>query len=224
VAENTEENQTNTTHFWVSTYPFFQTSLHILAEEEEKPTSVTLYDPDGREINQLSILYPPFSVGTIEMDEMMGACKLESGLKHAHLVVTTPRNHSCMCRLNGYNTSVILGRCAAITSEYPGFLPIHLSESRTPLIALVNQTPLDTNVRCKLFTGTRALEVIRNVPGNGVRLISLKGDFKDLVESIKLPTFGYLKLIVRETDASIGVQLVEQSKEEKVGNIFSSLT
>lgn len=77
-----------TGHFWVCAYPFVETTLFLVPafpfdSTTATASSIELYDADGNLSNELQVEFPKGQVAIVELDTIMGGCKLESGLKHA---------------------------------------------------------------------------------------------------------------------------------------------
>jgi hypothetical protein len=116
-------------HFWVCTYPYFDSSLFILpplypselsggqqfkgddnAQASLAISVVTVYDPDGEVINSVRFAAKGSAVGMIELGPLFGACKMQSGMKFGQVIVRSPKYFSHRIRL--MNTV-----CGAVLSE-----------------------------------------------------------------------------------------------------------
>jgi hypothetical protein len=122
-------------HFWVCTYPYFDTSLFVIpplykdgydggcysspSSESSQTTNsktaaaistVTVYDPDGIVINSLRYTAHEGTVGMIELGPLFGGGKMQSGMKFGQVVVRSPRNFSHKLRMMNK-------ACGAVLSE-----------------------------------------------------------------------------------------------------------
>lgn len=213
-------------HFWVSSYPFFQSSLFFApAPSGAEPAEVylQLYDPDGMVFNELTV-QPQFgSVGIVEMEPLLGACKLESGFKHAHLVVQSTNLVRAWTRIHGNISATLQSEPAEVSLHHTSFLPITLGEERTSLVALVNQSESAQNIRLRLYFGKRLPEVQVSIAARGARLVNIPVEFGEYLPRDGRSYPAYIR-ISSVSDRPCGVQLVEVIKTEKEGNIFASVS
>src|SRR5262245_15442452 len=95
------ESQT-AAHFWIGTSRFFDTTLFLLRDKRagEGETVLTVLDPDGQEINRLSVEASAEEPTIFEVDQFLGGCKIESGIRHAHVVVTAPPGVRALSRVH----------------------------------------------------------------------------------------------------------------------------
>ncbi len=221
-------------HFWVASYPFFETSLCItpgrLRQDDERQgedsprSEIDIYDCDGELINSLKFQFPENEVGLVELDPFLGACKLESGLKHAHLVVRSQvKGVSHQCRMISQEHAAILGPTFSMFPVLPVFFPVTFESGKSHLVVMVNYGLEPAPVRCRLFFGSRTPEVVVQVPGNGARIIGIEGEFSDCAEKAQEKSIqSYLRLTTR-SESGVGCQLIERSEGVKESNAFYSL-
>lgn len=223
-------------HFWIASYPFFETSLcvtpalKIVSDNELQSINQTcrseidIYDCDGDHVNSLSLQFPDSEVGLIEMDPFLGACKLESGLKHAHIVVRSQApGVSHQCRLVSNDHATIVGPTFSIFPVMPTFFPVTFEDSKSHLVVIVNYGAEPAAVRCRLFFGSRTPEIVVNIPGNGSRVLGIEGEFADCSSKAQDRSIqAYVRLTTR-SDQGLGCQLIERSDGVKETNLFYSL-
>ncbi|NLF26069.1 MAG: hypothetical protein GX589_10495 [Deltaproteobacteria bacterium] len=202
--------------FWVCTYPFFKTTLFILPSFElaegalELTSAVAVFDPDGEKINEASVSFSPGSVGTLEVDMLLGACKLEAGLKHGHLRVVSPPGCRHLCRIYARERGAIMGEPQQIGAGQAGFFPVVFGTDRFPYVALVNHGSNSAVVKSRLFCGNRTPESEYLVPAMGARIVALAAEFDEYVQSQgEKQIHAYLRLSVKDA-VMLGAQLIER--------------
>jgi hypothetical protein len=211
-------------HHWVSTYPFFQTTLHLVTCDGggrgPSVVRVRLFDPDGALLRDEEVVVTGDGC-EVPLGGMMEGCKIESGFKHAHLVLHLPSGVRSFCRLVSPWTGTTLGPPEFVAPESAAFYPVDLSMGRPTLFALLNCAPGPVNVRCRLLHPAGQQETVRSVPGFGVRLASLSDDFDGVAPLVG--EVGYVKFMVRGADALVGVVMMEQTKFEGGSIVYSSV-
>jgi hypothetical protein len=233
-----ESNEANTTsHFWVSTFPYFESTLVItppISATAATSSKLLFYDADGQLVNESIIETGAQSVTQLELDQFLGGCKLESGLKHAHLVVQSPLGSGHHCRIHGREYAALLGEPFPISAAKAGFFPLTFSADRSSLLAIINFGAAEANLRCRLFLGKRCPEVVWSIPALGSRVINLEVEFREYTESKETARTqvqtgtreaqgaqAYLRVTTKSS--GLGVQLIERSEFSVEQGIFSSL-
>ena len=222
-------------HFWVTTGPLCFSSIAIppalSVPSSIRPTlsaSLKVYDPDGAICNELDMEFPADRVALVELAELMHACKMHAGLRHAHLTVETPRGVQPVCRLYGTDRAAISSRMLFISDRHTGFLPLTLAGARVSTIALLNTADTASRVVLRWISQTRSPEISCEIPAMGVRLVAVEEEFADFQERSKAKKTAatiervYLRLRTRST-APVGVQLVE-NQTTKTASYFSLLS
>ncbi len=204
-----------TSHFWVASYPFFETTLFVLAplqscSDQSSQAEINVYDPDGELINEVSFGFPSNQVGALEVDQLLGACKLESGFKHAHLVIKSPQGTRHLCRLHAQERATLLGQPISVTDDQGVFFPLTLALNRTSLLCLVNYSDEIARVRCRVVSAKRSPEQILTIPARGARAVIIESLFPEMsqVEDGKRKT-AYLRISAKEGH-KVGAQLLER--------------
>lgn len=224
-------------HFWVSTYPFFDTSLLLsrvrslanLEETEDRVSddvwaNLTIFDCDGEKINSVVVGFNDRDVGIVELDPLLGGCKLESGMKYAHAVLSPmAKGVSAICRLTTQENASVVGPSFSVYPFLPGFFPISFEEGSGNYLAVVNYGDEEAIVRCRLFFGTRTPEVSIVVPGKGARFLGIEGEFPDCSERAKDKVVqAYIRLTTK-SDSGLGVQLLTKSEGPRENSLFSTV-
>lgn len=195
---------------------------------EQTPASdeihLLMFDADGYVINEVRTRIKPRTVSVFEMESLMGACKFESGLKHAHLAVEASQSYQLTMRVHGRDSSCLVPEPRLITPMRRGFFPLSLSRERFPMIALLNTEPTVAAVRGRLFCGSRTPEAVWELPPLGVRLVSIVHEFGDLIEvGAEDQLQAYLRLSVRG-DYSVRIQLIERVQGPKEGSLYLAMS
>lgn len=199
--------------FWISTFPFFDTTLYVLpdgeARGEESSTFLTIYDPDGAEINHARLDLPVGEVNKIDLNMFLGGCKLESGMTHAVVILQSSFGTKHMCCIKGVNGETLLGKLREFSNKRSAFLPYSFSEKVQGFIPLVNLSDVEAQVKCRLFCGAKNPDVEVTIPGHATRIIAPNVVFPEFFEANDGGRkFAYLRFSSR-SDALLGVQLIE---------------
>lgn len=202
--------------FWVSTYPFFSTELFIVpalkGQEGSVPgvTSLILYDADGAVANEVKLQFPSGVVGFVDLELLLGSCKLEGGMKHGQLVLRSPAGTKHLCRIANANRSWGLGEPQEVTVQRAAFLPVGFSEESASFATFVNYAGDEAKVRCRLYAGSKNAEIEISIPGNGSRILSLEAEFAEYTELAEgEKRHAYLRIAGR-SEGVVGVQLLEK--------------
>lgn len=214
-------------HFWVSTYPFFESTLFCVpapSSLEPSHASLKIFDCDGALVNEAALSYGAGKVGVVELDAFLGGCKLESGLKHAHVIASGSSNVSFFCQLHAREAGAILGSTLNVYATQPAFYPITLSEERRNFVTVVNHGETASTIRCRLFCGSRTPEISVLVPGYGARIIGVESEFADCgVKAGEKQLQAYVRFSTKG-ESGLGVQLVERFSGSKENNFYQSVS
>ena len=214
-------------HFWVSAYPYFDSSLISVqsidsANSDRAQIRLDFLDADGRPFNEVSLSYDQRETGILELEPFMSGCKLESGMKHAHLVVRSPKNVRHQLRIHTREAVSFLGALAPLNRVAVPCLPIWFSERRSNFLSVINQSEIVAQVKCRLFFGSRSPELVINIPPLGIRLIHLESQFPE-ISAKERGVQAYARLVTLN-EASCGVQFLECAEGPNGANLFSSVT
>ncbi|MDC0358234.1 hypothetical protein OAO01_05400 [Oligoflexia bacterium] len=219
-------------HFWVCSFPFFETTLFILppvCSEESSCTStfeslVSFFDADGSLINEVSVVVPKAEIGVLEVDQCMGSCKLEGGLKHGHIVVTSAPGSKHFCRMHTGEGAALLGEPTVLQKEQSNFFPLTFSEEKSSFLCVVNHGEEEAHLKCRLFLGKRTPDFSCSVPAFGSRVFNVESEFSEYTDISEGQLIqAYLRLSSRGSQP-VGVLLVERTDNEKDKGIFTSVT
>ena len=211
-------------HFWVCSSPFIESALFMVPQTQGVGSvRLELFDCDGGRINEVECSYPPGEVGVLELDQLLGACKLESGVKHAHIKVVS-NGVTPQLRMFSKTGAFLVGEPVEISSKRPTFFPLSFHERRVSYLCLVNQEDREVTIKCRLFCAKRMPEAYSVVPAFGSRMICLNTEFKDY-----LPIEGetlvpaYVR-VSTGADNGCGIQLLEQVISSGAETYFGSVS
>lgn len=218
-------------HFWVASYPFFDTALIITPPvlvssdvQSDRWSQVDVYDCDGAQVNSVAVTFDPDSVATLQLDPLMGSCKLESGFKVAHIAAKSQLpGVKHRCRVVSHEHACLMGAGFSVLPIMPAFFPISFAPGKQNFITAVNYGPNEAAVRVRLFFGTRTPEILCTVPGMGARIISLETEFQDCAERATERSLQAYIRVTTKSDVGFGVQLLERTEGPKETNLFYSL-
>lgn len=218
-------------HFWVASYPFFDTSLIITPpqlpadEVKDKTWSVIdVYDCDGTKVNSVEVTFDPDAVATLQLDPFMGSCKLESGFKTAHIAARTELpGVKHRCRIVSHEHACLMGPSFSVLPVMPAFFPVSFAPGKQNFITAVNYGSAESSLRIRLFFGTRTPEALFSIPAMGARIISLEAEFADCADRAADRSMQAYIRLTSKLDAGFGVQLLERSEGPKETNLFYSL-
>ena len=222
-------------HLWVTSGPFFETVLFFFCSDRSLadatdsvaatvPLTLTLFDPDGAQFNSVQLFVNPHRPSVVELESLMGGCKIESGLKHAHAAIDLPLGWQACSRIVTREASCVLGSPSRLTSSARAFFPVVLSRERFPLIILLNRADSEVTVRARLFCGKRSPEAVWGIPPRGVRVMSVAHEFGEaLAAELEDQVQAYLRLGVRG-DYEVDAQMIERLQGPKEGSLYVAVT
>ena len=212
------------------------------SQVESPPALIRLFDCDGGLVNELEMGSAGGNPAGIELDPLLERCKLESGLRHGHLMVEHAPEIRPVCRLQNRAGAVISGASLPITQAHAMFSPVCLSPERSSLVTLVNYGAVEAQVRVRLMFSSRSPDVIYSVPPFGAKVVCLEQEFFDvLVSGFGKPagkksepkeekpertfpeTRAYVRVSVRN-EQHVGVQLIESMARGEQGTVFTALS
>lgn len=217
-----------TNHFWVCAYPFVETTLFLVPPFPfegaiTQPSAIELYDADGALSNEVHVEFPRGQVGIVELDSIMGGCKLESGLKHAHMVVRSAAGSSPYLRMHTREGAALIGEPAVLGADRSSFFPLTMDEGRSYYLTAVNHGKAQAALKCRLFCAKRSPETLISIPPLGARVLSLDNEFAEYSSEAGKQLQAYIRLSTK-SDTTLGVQLVERTEGKNDGGIFYSVS
>lgn len=214
-------------HFWVSSYPYFDSTLvsidcALKPKDQPEEIKLTFFDADGKVFNTAQVQYAQTDLGLLELEPFVSACKLESGMKHAHLKVESSSSYRHQIRIHTKEACSFLRELNLATKYMVPCFPILLSPERNNFLSVVSLGGAPAKIKCRLFVGNRAPETTIDVPTDGVKLIHLESQFEEFLKDSR-SIQAYARLVTLN-DSPAGVQHVEQLEASSGANIFYSVS
>jgi hypothetical protein len=206
-----------TSHFWVASSPTLSSTLLVIPGDAEVARGralsvIDLYDVDGSKVNSIEVEFPSSQVGIVELEPFATALKVQAGIAHGHLAVTSLAGSRHLCRY------VINGQIALCTdptvvgSRESCFMPVTLGARREHLVALVNTGHEDAEVSCRLFYGSRSPEWSIVIPALASKLLSLEEELLYTTDDKvweKSQSQAYVRITSKGT-AHVTAQVIER--------------
>ena len=170
-----------TSHFWVAAPPLFSSTLLVATGNDSvgsgrAKTQVEIFDLDGSQVNSVEVEFPAGEVGFVELEPFTSALKMQGGVAHGHLKVTSPVGTRHLYRQT-IGTSVVLYQDPApVHNRESSFIPVVIGGRREHMLVLVNAGEEEGQIACRLFYGNRSPEWTLTVPGNGSRVLSIENE------------------------------------------------
>jgi len=238
-------------HFWVSSYPYFESSLIIVPNllNPEVPQTgslencslendslisqtplisqtvclIELFDSGGEKINQAGIEFPSTDIYALELDPLLGGCKLESGLKHAHLHVRAEKGTGVFLRIYSKDAAAIVGEPVSISPTQGTFFPVTFSGDRANLLCCINTGNEEATLRCRLFFGKRSPEASWIIPPQASRVVSIESEFRQYATLVDGEQGqAYVRLSVKSGE--LAIQAIEGTEGPKEGGFYTSVS
>jgi hypothetical protein len=222
-------------HFWISSYPFFESTLLVVPSaaatlDAQKPlegqrlaVQMRVYDGDGELINDAQLEFPSSDIQFFELEPLLGACKLESGMKHAHLVVTAPSGTGVYCRMHTRESAALLGEPVLVDTTQGTFFPMTFASDRSNLLCIINRGAQEAVLRCRLFVGKRSPEASWTVPAWASKVVSIESEFREYAKTDEGQQLqAYVRLSTKAGE--LGTQLVERTDGPQEAGFFTSVS
>lgn len=213
------------THLWVSASPYFESVLLIAADPDRGGGSVqlSLFDASGEPVNEVEVQYPADAPYLLALEPLMGDCKLESGIRHGHLVVEHDESVVVLHRLQAKESAVLQGPPALVTEAAATFFPIIMAPDICSFLCAINLDQQDQRLRCRLFIGNRSPDVVVSVPARGSSLVMLEQSFLEFVPRAgESRVHAYVRLSTKS--GRLGVSLLEREGAESEQKVFSTVS
>lgn len=170
-----------TSHFWVAAPPLFSTTLFVATPSDgdnhgRVHTSIEVFDVEGVKVNTVNVEFPEGEVGVLEMEPFIAALKMQGGVAHGHVKVTSPTGTRHLCRQSIGGSVALYADPAPVHQRENSFLPVVIGGRREHMLVLVNHGAEEGQIACRLFYANRSPEWTITVPGNGCRLLSVEGE------------------------------------------------
>ena len=171
-----------TSHFWVAAPPLFSTTLFVgtssdVEQKSQARSVIEIFDVEGTKVNTVEVEFPAGEVGVIEMEPFVAGLKMQGGVAHGHLSISSPLGTRHLCRQSIGGNVALYQDPVPVRQKESSFVPVVVGGRREHMVALVNHGAEEGQIACRLFYGNRSPEWTVTVPGNGSRLLFLEGDF-----------------------------------------------
>jgi hypothetical protein len=210
-----------TSHFWVAAPPLFSSTLLVatgvdLTGAGRATTRLEIFDLDGNQVNSVEVEFPASEVGFVELEPFIAGLKMQGGVAHGHLKVTSPIGTRHLYRQTIGTSVVVYQDPAPVQNKESSFLPVVIGGRREHMLVLVNTGEEEGQVACRVYYGNRSPEWTLSVPGNGSRVLSLESELLASTDQ-KSWEKGALQAYVRFTgkhQSPIGGQIIERTLGE----------
>ena len=112
----------------------------------------------------------------------MGGCKLNCGMRHAQLELTTSKLVSCQCRIHSRESVAFINKLSVIDNDRKLFFPLVFSRDNFVMLPLVNVGEVEASIRARFYCGTRSPEAVWNVGPHQTKLVDLKTEFAEYID------------------------------------------
>ena len=184
---------------------------------------VKLFDPDGRQFNELTLSFVANNPGLLDLEPCMADCKFESGLKHARVEIASSRSISILARVHSRDWVGVCPKAALCSSLSKVMIPFFCQTDKTSVVAILNRFDEAVEVRARLFVENRSPEIIWTIPAQGARFLDTKLEFAEVIEQSPEIVQGYVRLSV-VGDHEVHTQAFEVGGSTKQPRYFSFIT
>lgn len=180
-------------NLWIAGYPFFRSNLTLVgtcSADERQQTKVLVFDADGGECYREEVMLGLGEQRVISGSDLLMAVKLESGLKHARVMISSldsggeDAGERRGAGAFGY-TQLVTAEGARpyipavhlIRSHAGAYFPVLFGNRVTALLTLMNSALDAVLVSIWIDNWEGAEAVVLSVPGRGTRIVSLADEF-----------------------------------------------
>lgn len=139
--------------------------------------SISVFDVDGGEINQLDLNGPKDEVIALSGEELFLNAKMESGIAHGRIRMNLFDGTEYTGRIIGARTASLFHDFLKVSLDNSCFFPVHFSAEGNPILVALNTVNSDAVLKVRLYLHNRMPEVLVDIPAGGSRLIDLKHHF-----------------------------------------------
>ncbi|MGI6681042.1 MAG: hypothetical protein ACOX3T_06155 [Bdellovibrionota bacterium] len=214
--------------YWIMGFPYFESRLFFVPNDigrnYESLVKMKLYDPDGALINEIKMLVSSKCPLILDLENFMGDCKPESGIKYGLLVCEMDEYIDSYLRFQTKKTGVFVGELNEFNNKAPLFFPVYFSKERNSVLMLRNSELSDVKIEYKILKDNRAPVKTITLQKMHSRIIFLNNAFKELVSDFNEKDFqAYLRLSCVEGDSVVGAQIIDYNANENLEGDFSSI-
>lgn len=201
-------------YFWGCACPFIETSLicGVEARTGESQCKIEIHDSEGQLINEVELGTNSERLSVLELDPLLAACRIESGLKHCQLTVHAPQGIEVCTRLQSHNSCAFASALRYFSIDEPALIPVQIAADRKTLIVITNPVAEAAHVRCRLYAGQRSPELTLVVPPFGARAVSINVEFPEIFEAVGARSVAaYVRVTTRAGRSSAFCGCIEQT-------------
>ena len=170
-----------TSHLWGAAPPLYSRTLLVAPGADSSgqgraTTRLEIFDTDGTQVNSVEVEFPSSEVGFVELEPFTAALKMQGGVAHGHLKVTSSEGTRHLFRQSIGSSVVLYQDPVPVASRENSFIPVVIGGRREHMVVLVNGGAEEGQIACRLFYGNRSPEWTLTVPGNGSRVLSLENE------------------------------------------------
>jgi hypothetical protein len=221
-----------TSHFWVAAPPLFSSALLVASGADTSGTgrvrtAIEIFDLDGKRVNSVEVEFPANEVGFVELEPFTAALKMQGGVAHGHLKVTSPLGTRHLYRQTVGNSLAVSSDPEPVRNKESAFIPLVVGKGHEHMLVLVNSGEDEGQIACRIFFGNRSPEWTLTVPGNGSRIVALESDLlasSDDKSWEKSPLQAYVRLSGRQGSAIAGHIIERVVGESPDQDRYRSLT
>lgn len=199
--------------YWVAGFPYFESRAFFVPNEiregEESLVKMQVYDPDGAKINEITMVVNSTQPLVLDLENFMGDCKPESGLKYCLLVCEMDKCVDSYVRLQMKKSGSYESELKEFSEKTSLFFPLNFTKSKSSVLILANEIETPVKVCCKVLRGNRAPEKSVFLAPMSSRVVFLKDEFQDVLGDCEENTEQvYLRLSAGEDTALVGAQIL----------------
>lgn len=212
--------------YWIMGYPYFESRIFFIpndiGKDYESLVKMKLYDQDGALINEIKMIVSSRSPLILDLENFMGDCKPESGIKYGSLLCEMDEFIGSYLRFQTKRVGVYVKELMDFNSKMPVFLPVNFSQTQSNVLMLLNEGNEEVQIEYRIIKGNRAPSRVLDLGQMNSRIIFLNEVFKDLINDFNDKNLdAYLKLTVLKGNLEVGAQIITYNSQAQEGDFFS---
>ena len=207
-------------------YPYFESRIFFIpndiGKDYESLVKMKLYDQDGALINEIKMIVSSRSPLILDLENFMGDCKPESGIKYGSLLCEMDEFIGSYLRKKTKKVGVYVKELMDFNSKMPVFLPVNFSQTQSNVLMLLNEGNEEAQIEYRIIKGNRAPSRVLDLGQMNSRIIFLNEVFKDLINDFNDKNLdAYLQLTVLKGNLEVGAQIITYNSQAQEGDFFS---
>ncbi len=212
--------------YWIMGYPYFESRIFFIpndiGKDYESLVKMKLYDQDGALINEIKMIVSSRSPLILDLENFMGDCKPESGIKYGSLLCEMDEFIGSYLKKKKKKVGVYVKELMDFNSKMPVFLPVNFSQTQSNVLMLLNEGNEEAQIEYRIIKGNRAPSRVLDLGQMNSRIIFLNEVFKDLINDFNDKNLdAYLKLTVLKGNLEVGAQIITYNSQAQEGDFFS---